>query len=732
MRMMVSTHCGLRLRLRVLQLQRRSLSSSRLQPLLSNNKNRFFSSVSSASQSPSSSSAEAVDCDSSKNNSNTGLFRLLSPTERSLLHEQRALTTTARALAQTVGLSYHKTDYYNTNSTNNSLSPNANAVLEASSAFCVVVAGEFNAGKSTLINALIGSKLLETGSLPTTDTITILSHINQQQQDEHDDQSTDPTHPSQPRNKTNTSTSTTTNSGILQYAVDLPLLEDLTLVDTPGTNAAVDHHTETTIRLLPSADLILFVTSADRPMPDSERQLLKQVSELYRKSVAVVINKMDVLEDAGGDHGARDKQAVVSFVTEHCREWLGAQPAVIAVSSRDALAAKLTGRAVDDDDDDDEQSMSSTSTSSKNGVWRRSNFRQLEGFLKQTLSTPVRIQAKLSSPVHVAAGLLQQCLTQLQTERSDLETDVATLHLLHSQFAAWRSELQQDMERARQELTSTCLSQGDRCHVLLRRASLWQLYQWTLLSEGNNNANSNNNNSRLQREWDKTQTIYSPQADLDVHLLDMVRDMADSIAVKGRAQGQSVIEFLGQRPAVRHKSLVGSVTNASRFEDTRDNLTEHMSEAVRRNIDANIEVEEARVLHGLRQSVWWSLGLNAGALGSALAMGVQLLDPVTGIVACSTLAASSGLVLSRGPPQIAKQHRELWESRSRNLDEALEVISVRELDRVDRRIRDGVAPYMRFVEAEQERIDRLTRECEDVLSESHRLRKRISKLQFKD
>jgi hypothetical protein len=208
--------------------------------------------------------------------------------------------------------------------------------------------------------------------------------------------------------------------------------------------------------------------------------------------------------------------------------------------------------------------------------------------------------------------------------------------------------------------------------------------------------------------------------------------MADSIAVKGRAQGQAVIEFLGKRPAVHNQSLVGSVTNASRFEDTRNSLTEHMSEAVRRNIDVELEVEEASVLNGLRQSVWLSMGLNLGVLGSALAMGVQLLDPVTGVVACSAFAASSSLVLSRGPPQIAKQHRDLWKSRSRNLDEALENISVKELDRVDRRIRDGVAPYTRFVEAEQKRIDGLTRDCEALLSESQRLRKRISKLQFKD
>jgi hypothetical protein len=257
------------------------------------------------------------------------------------------------------------------------------------------------------------------------------------------------------------------------------------------------------------------------------------------------------------------------------------------------------------------------------------------------------------------------------------------------------------------------------------------LYKWTLLDNNNNDKSNSSNNSKLQREWAKTQTIYSQQG-LDVHLLDLVKDMADSIAVKGRAQGQAVIEFLGKRPAVHHQSLVGSVTNASRFEDTRNSLMEHMSEAVRRNIDAELEVEEASVLNGLRQSVWLSMGLNVGALVSALATGVQVLDPVTGIVACSAFAASSGLVLSRGPPQIAKQHRDLWKSRSRNLDEALEVISVRELDRVDRRIRDGVAPYTRFVETEQERIDGLIREVEDMLSESHRLRKRISKLQFKD
>jgi septin family protein len=45
--------------------------------------------------------------------------------------------------------------------------------LDHLATFSVVIAGEYNDGKSTLINALLARKLLDTGSLPTTDCITI-------------------------------------------------------------------------------------------------------------------------------------------------------------------------------------------------------------------------------------------------------------------------------------------------------------------------------------------------------------------------------------------------------------------------------------------------------------------------------------------------------------------------------------------------------------------------------
>lgn len=48
------------------------------------------------------------------------------------------------------------------------------AVANLDDVFLVVVVGEFNSGKSTVINALLGQRFLEDGILPTTNEISVL------------------------------------------------------------------------------------------------------------------------------------------------------------------------------------------------------------------------------------------------------------------------------------------------------------------------------------------------------------------------------------------------------------------------------------------------------------------------------------------------------------------------------------------------------------------------------
>ena len=48
------------------------------------------------------------------------------------------------------------------------------ALKQLDQPFLVVIVGEFNSGKSTVINALLGTKFLADGFLPTTNEISVL------------------------------------------------------------------------------------------------------------------------------------------------------------------------------------------------------------------------------------------------------------------------------------------------------------------------------------------------------------------------------------------------------------------------------------------------------------------------------------------------------------------------------------------------------------------------------
>jgi small GTP-binding protein len=443
----------------------------------------------------SSSSSLSLSSSSSSSSSSYGLYRLLTEDERQILDEQRKLTKTSRKLTSKVGAT----------SLDRILSSQSSSFLEElqlETTFSVIIAGEFNAGKSTLINALLGSKLLESGALPTTDSITIVASSSSSSPSTVNDDDGDKDSPSATAASTN---DISTSLGVIVHSVStLPLLDDLTLIDTPGTNSAWMDHTEQTLRLLPAADLILFVTSADRPFSDSERNLLQSI-QAYHKNIVVVINKMDILDISGGDHGAVQKKDVLDFVTDKSSELLGARPVVIPISARNALSSKLT------------QSSSSSSSSSPSAVWDRSNFAALETFLKDTLTTKAKIKSKLSNPLGVTEGVMTQCLDVLKEQQEELEIDVATLNIFRSQFEGWKKELAADLILSQKTMTDMVREEGHRCDILLNRMNLYNYHYWTLFET-----------NRLEEEWVDTKREVSIhrqhdedlKADLMEHVLE--------------------------------------------------------------------------------------------------------------------------------------------------------------------------------------------------------------------
>lgn len=206
--------------------------------------------------------------------------------------------------------------------------------------------------------------------------------------------------------------------------------------------------------------------------------------------------------------------------------------------------------------------------------------------------------------------------------------------------------------------------------------------------------------------------------------------ISDSVATSARAQGQAVIEYLGKRPAVKSQSLVGSVTAASKFDDTKNALLGQMSDSIRSVLSDYEEVmEKDELVQSFKQAVLLSSVLQAGAVGAALATTTSTVGVVPGLATTTALVTSGVAVLSQGTKRVSTQYQETWKDRETELDESLEQVSSQHFEKkMKAKILQGVSPYTRYVEAEKERISTMIEECETVQLLGNALRNRISKL----
>ncbi len=252
--------------------------------------------------------------------------------------------------------------------------------------FLLVVVGEFNAGKSAVINALLGEKKLKEGVTPTTSQINILRFGSEAAR-----------HPMEEGHEVTT--------------LPVALLSEVSIVDTPGTNAIIRQHEELTRHFVPRADLVLFITSVDRPFTESERQFMGQIRD-WGKKVVIVLNKIDLLQDE------EELAQVETFVSENARNLLGIAPEIFPVSAREALRGKT-----------DEP-----------GLWVSSCFDALETYIQETLDDLSQVQLKFSNPLGVADHLVDRYYQAAEEQRSLLDEDLALLRNVSDQQSIYQAD----------------------------------------------------------------------------------------------------------------------------------------------------------------------------------------------------------------------------------------------------------------------------------------------------
>ncbi|CAL8469427.1 g8968 [Coccomyxa elongata] len=303
------------------------------------------------------------------------------------------------------------------------------ALKQLDQPFLVVVVGEFNSGKSTVINALLGKRFLAEGILPTTNEISVLKFRGEEGSGEQERM----------------------EDGYMVRYLPAALLRDLNIVDTPGTNVILERQQRLTEEYVPRADMVLFTMSADRPFTDSEVRFLKYIRQ-WGKKVVFLVNKVDILS------GSNEVDEVAQFVSDNARRVLGVDAAkVLPVSARAALQAKLEathstngyfGRGSPLETVDEE-------VLARSGQWSDSRFGDLERFMVDFLvggaAAGESLRLKLQTPLFVADALLEAARQQLSSELSTAQQEAEAVASVHAQLAAFRREMEADGTAQRAE-----------------------------------------------------------------------------------------------------------------------------------------------------------------------------------------------------------------------------------------------------------------------------------------
>ncbi len=206
--------------------------------------------------------------------------------------------------------------------------------------FTLAVLGQFKRGKSSLMKAIIGRKLLPTGILPLTSVITKLTygpterllvyHTYSNYSDEEAIAQL-PDYVTEKGNPANT-------KKVANVVIELPvpfLQKGVEFVDTPGVGSTIESNTITTYDFLPSCDAVLFVTGADTPMTSIETSFLQEIAK-YVNKLFFVINKIDLVNN-------REENELMEFVQRVIRNYIPTgKIKIFPVSSQNALKAKET------------------------------------------------------------------------------------------------------------------------------------------------------------------------------------------------------------------------------------------------------------------------------------------------------------------------------------------------------------------------------------------------------
>jgi small GTP-binding protein len=530
--------------------------------------------------------------------------------------------------------------------------------------FLLVIVGEFNAGKSAFINALVGAEVMPEGVTPTTSVINLLRFGPEP-------------------------AVTMQADGVIVREYPAEFLDEITIVDTPGTNAIIREHEQLTQQFVPRSDMVLFVTSADRPFTESERAFMASIRD-WGKKIFVVINKVDLLRDEAG------VAEVTEFVGENIERLLGFSPDLFPVSSLLAQQAKSLG-----DRNPEERAR----------LWETSRFGRLEEYIFATLDQEGRIRLKLLSPLGVGERITEKYLQVTDERLTVLRDDLATIENIERQLVAYQEDMRRQftyhLTRV-ENIIARMLQRGDAFfEETIRLGRVFDLL----------------NKDKIRGEFER-QVVAGTEQQIDT----VVDELIDWMVDQDLKIWKSVTDYIDRRRLTQYEEgLIGEVGGQFRYD--RRALLESVARRTQEEVDRyDLDAEAHELADSVRNAVATVAVAEAGAVGLGalvVAAASTVAVDVTGILAASLLAGLGLFVLPNKRRQAKRDFHAKAEELEERLIEVMREQFEHELARSMDRVREAIAPYTRFVRTQFEHLEQMRTQLTAVDNDMRALRHRI-------
>lgn len=270
--------------------------------------------------------------------------------------------------------------------------------------FSIVFIGEFSTGKSSIINALLGERILPEGITPTTDRITILKYGDVRE--EHKE------------------------NGTHYISIPEERLKGVFIVDTPGTNVTLEQHEQLTQEFIPKADIVFFVIGAERAVTGSEVKLIRFIKEDWLKNMVFLLNKIDIVESA------EELKNLINYSAGELERIFNIKPFLIPISAKLAFQAK---------------------GSQSPELYSRSGTEKLEEYTFKTLGEEERIRMKIKGSMELTLSLCAETQKTLEGHLNKISADMGRLEEFETRLAGMKEEVLENSKQFTEKIRSRLL-----------------------------------------------------------------------------------------------------------------------------------------------------------------------------------------------------------------------------------------------------------------------------------